>query len=753
MRTIVGKNASSSWQWLRKSKWRIIAVLICVGYVLGSQPRQAAALVRKYQGTLWNKNTAGKLFNYFAAGTGMRAVQDGTNKSLVPKNKVIPPRPNIPGTTTGGGDTAATATPICSLPYMDSGTTVGATDNYDLPADTTNPTMTGSCATIFTGAGPAGSLPHGAVYTGTGTAPDVVYKLEFPVANPDTLTITMDPTGSQDLSLVVYCNTVSSNPADAIVIDDTGVGGDAESVTIGNIAAGTTLYIVVDGYSAGATPPGPSGTYTLSVTSSGTNQPNCAPVCAPITCPTNITTNTTPGACTAVVNYTAPTGANCTITCSPPPGSTFNKGTTTVTCSNTGGSPSCSFLVFVSDNQNPTITCPSPQTATSPDGNPVNVSYPPPTATDNCPGVTSSCTPPSGSPFPVGTTTVTCTAMDATERSATCNFTVTVAQCAAIVCPANITRSNDPNQCGAVVTYPPPTGAGCGTITCTPPSGSFFPKGTTTVTCTSSVGNRTCSFTVTVNDTQPPAITCPANIFLGTTGTSAVASFTTTASDNCPGVTIACVPPSGSSFNVGVTTVTCTATDASSNTATCSFQVTVNRVAASISDPLACTGPGNELTVTLNITNNGNVNQTVADTTTFTNFVGIPGSCTTNVGGTCTVTTTGVSFTGTVAPGQTAVITYRGQVSDVTLPSTQACTSNSVTFNGGPAVVVSACATVTCPPVGPGGILPATSEAADQKAGSVLVYNDYTSAATSANTQNTRINNTNTHLTLSSYVH
>jgi hypothetical protein len=90
-------------------------------------------------------------------------------------------------------------------------------------------------------------------------------------------------------------------------------------------------------------------------------------------------------------------------------------------------------------------------------------------------------------------------------------------------------------------------------------------------------GGTTCTFTVTVNDTQPPVITCPANVTVvtPTPGTPCtVATFTTTASDNCPGVTVVCNPPSGSCFPVGVTTVTCTATDASGNTATCSFTVT-----------------------------------------------------------------------------------------------------------------------------------------------------------------------------------
>jgi hypothetical protein len=152
-----------------------------------------------------------------------------------------------------------------------------------------------------------------------------------------------------------------------------------------------------------------------------------------------------------------------------------------------------------------------------------------------------------------------------------------------ITCPANITQANDANQCGAVVNYSAPTTTGtCGTVACTPASGSFFPKGTTTVTCTTTAG-PSCAFTVTVNDTQAPQIgACPANIVARTAtldSTCKTVTFTTpTASDNCPGVTVACSPPSGTCFAVGTTTVTCTATDTSSNTASCSFTVSVYNV-------------------------------------------------------------------------------------------------------------------------------------------------------------------------------
>jgi hypothetical protein len=85
--------------------------------------------------------------------------------------------------------------------------------------------------------------------------------------------------------------------------------------------------------------------------------------------------------------------------------------------------------------------------------------------------------------------------------------------------------------------------------------------------------------TITVVDTQPPSITCTPNVTAVAApqgGTGAVVNYAApTSSDNCPGVTSQCVPPSGSTFPVGTTTVTCTATDASGNLASCSFTVTV----------------------------------------------------------------------------------------------------------------------------------------------------------------------------------
>jgi hypothetical protein len=110
-----------------------------------------------------------------------------------------------------------------------------------------------------------------------------------------------------------------------------------------------------------------------------------------------------------------------------------------------------------------------------------------------------------------------------------------------LTCPANITVNNTPGLCGANVTYPPAIAGGSPVpvVTYSIASGSFFPKGTTTITVTATnvCGTTTCSFTITVVDNQPPTITCPANVTVNNTPglCSGVATFPLpTALDNCP---------------------------------------------------------------------------------------------------------------------------------------------------------------------------------------------------------------------------
>ncbi|MFI5253673.1 MAG: fibronectin type III domain-containing protein [Bacteroidota bacterium] len=62
----------------------------------------------------------------------------------------------------------------------------------------------------------------------------------------------------------------------------------------------------------------------------------------------------------------------------------------------------------------------------------------------------------------------------------------------------NITVSVNPGQCGTTVYYNQPTTSGnCSPVTCTPPSGSYFSVGTTTVSCSDTSGD-VINFTVTV---------------------------------------------------------------------------------------------------------------------------------------------------------------------------------------------------------------------------------------------------------------
>ena len=158
-----------------------------------------------------------------------------------------------------------------------------------------------------------------------------------------------------------------------------------------------------------------------------------------------------------------------------------------------------------------------------------------------------------------------------------------------ITCPANITASSEAGLCGATVTYPVATATGtpAPTITYSIPSGSFFPVGTTEVTATAasnSCGAPMCTFTVTVNDTQVPVITCQADItnVIATSAAGAVVNYTTpVGTDNCTGAitTRTAGLASGDTFPIGTTTVTHKVIDAAGLTADCSFTVTVVGVA------------------------------------------------------------------------------------------------------------------------------------------------------------------------------
>ena len=254
----------------------------------------------------------------------------------------------------------------------------------------------------------------------------------------------------------------------------------------------------------------------------------------------------------------------------------------------------------MSDKTPPVITCPKDVTVsvgcTETCG---KATFSLPTATDNCdasPKVT--CTKQSGECFPMGTTVVTCTAVDKSGNSTTCTFNVIVKSSDVTPpvisnCPSNIDLYMD---CDVTCTMlmarmtpdakddcdPNPTiwcevnGKPANMRTC-------FPLGKTTVTCYAQdkAGNKSsCTFVVTgkfKDDYTAPKITCPADIMRTLTGRNMCekVDFSAKATDNCSTPTITCDYASGFCFPMGKTKVTCSAKDIAGNESKCSFNVTV----------------------------------------------------------------------------------------------------------------------------------------------------------------------------------
>ncbi len=313
-----------------------------------------------------------------------------------------------------------------------------------------------------------------------------------------------------------------------------------------------------------------------------------------LTVPADITTTAT-SVMGTVVTYTATATANQgipTISCNPSSGSTFTVGTTTVSCTATdmyGNAATKSFNVIVQpmpDTIPPTFTIPpSDQVLFSMNPTGLVVSYTV-AAIDNNGMPTVTCTPPSGSQFPIGTTTVTCTAKDAAGNTATATAHITInlqvnPLIPVLSHPTNVTaEATGPS--GAVVTFTLKStgGQGITPVTCTPPSGSQFPIGTTTVTCTAkdAAGNISLPiiFAVSVRDTTPPTIKMPPNIKAVSTGLLTQVNLgVPTVNDLVDPNPIIINNSPSQGFSVGSTQVIWTATDHSGNSATIIQIVTI----------------------------------------------------------------------------------------------------------------------------------------------------------------------------------
>jgi len=204
------------------------------------------------------------------------------------------------------------------------------------------------------------------------------------------------------------------------------------------------------------------------------------------------------------------------LNCSVPDGTVVtNTATVSATTPDNNPANNSGTASFTVANPPPVITCPSDiSTVNDPGLCSAVVSYPAPTATDNCGAASVTTDVASGSAFPVGTTTVHATATDAAGGTSTCSFKVKVVDTTppVITCPSDVSAVNEPGVCSAVVAYPAPTATdNCGAVVPSTDvaSGSTFPVGDTTVhaTVTDGAGHTsTCSFKVTVADTEFPVV-------------------------------------------------------------------------------------------------------------------------------------------------------------------------------------------------------------------------------------------------------
>lgn len=464
---------------------------------------------------------------------------------------------------------------------------------YTPPAGTDN--CPGATTELSSGIGSGGTFPIG-VSTETYTVTDAsgntaecsftitVQDTEAPVFDcPTDITAATDP-GSCE-AIVTFSNPDATDNCPGVVVSQT--GGPASGSTF---PAGTTEVTFTATDAEGNT-----SACSFNIVVNDEEDPT-------ITCPADVTVAAPAGSCEAEVIYDLPLaddncpGVSILLTDGPTSGDLVAVGTHTVTFEATdaaGNTAECSFEVTVEDVDPPVFTCPDDLVVNTTSGEcEAVVNFPAPTATDACSDVTVTQTdgPVSGSVFPLGTTVVEFTAEDESGNTSTCSFNIVVEdqEDPAIDCPPSIMATAAPGECEAVVTFDLPTFSdNCpgGSIVQTggPASGSTFPVGSTEVEflATDEAGNTSvCTTEVFVNDEEAPTITCPDNveILLPDGDCEGILTYgEPVVDDNCPGVTFALTEgmPSGSTVPAGTYTITYEASDASGNTATCSFTVTL----------------------------------------------------------------------------------------------------------------------------------------------------------------------------------
>ncbi|TVR85766.1 MAG: HYR domain-containing protein, partial [Saprospirales bacterium] len=184
--------------------------------------------------------------------------------------------------------------------------------------------------------------------------------------------------------------------------------------------------------------------------------------------------------------------------------------------------------------------------------------------------------------YQVGTTVVEFLLLDNGDTLSQCEVIVVVEDTEApqISCPGDVTISTDAGECTAEFSpSTPPVSDNCGIDEISNDAPAEFEVGATVVTHTvvdDSDNSASCQQSVTVEDNEAPDITCPSDVTVDTNAGECFATYSpavASATDNCGIDDVSNDAPS--TFSVGETTVTHTATDVNGNTATCEQTVTV----------------------------------------------------------------------------------------------------------------------------------------------------------------------------------
>lgn len=183
-----------------------------------------------------------------------------------------------------------------------------------------------------------------------------------------------------------------------------------------------------------------------------------------------------------------------------------------------------------------------------------------------------------------------------------------------------------------------------------------------------------------------------------------------------------------------------------------------------ITDPAACTASGNIVGIEVKFTNTGiGIQGDNAGSELIgrlpAELIALNNSCTATSGACVITNASRFEWNGQVKINETITIRLQAQVKDGVATGAMLCVAANLNFDSdGDAIndamaAKNGCVTVNCAPAGPGAFFPASSETSDQKPGSILIYPFYSSTPANLQSQDTRINITNTDPTRRVVVH